>query len=310
MKRRYHRKEIEDFTSHRLFDEDVILKKDASYPKISIITPSYNQSQFLEKTILSVLNQNYPNLDYIVIDGGSMDESVDIIRKYEDYLSFWISEKDDGQADAINRGFKLAQGDLIAWQNSDDIYLPNSFLEVATTVKNNPAVDLVFGNILLIDKSDLVIKEMRFVPFLVDHLLYAGWNLSSQAAFWSRRLMNAAGPLKNTDVLFDFDWFIRLGGISRKVKFKRKFLGCYRIHGKSKFSLISQESRWPVFFEILKEHNIKIKRDVAWNKQFRRKKFKVLFRKVLYHIIQGESGYLVGAFLRKLKRFCQTSLEK
>lgn len=99
-------------------------------PKISIITPSYNQGQFIEETILSVINQNYPNLEYIIIDGGSTDNTVEIIKKYEKHLTYWCSEKDKGQSDAINKGFKRATGDVINWLNSDDYYQPETLLKV------------------------------------------------------------------------------------------------------------------------------------------------------------------------------------
>ena len=100
-------------------------------PKISIITPSFNQGKFLEETILSVINQDYPDLEYIIIDGGSSDNSVEIIKKYEKYLTYWISEKDSGQSSAINKGLKKISGELVAWINSDDLYCPNVFSKIA-----------------------------------------------------------------------------------------------------------------------------------------------------------------------------------
>jgi len=111
-------KKLKEFVSKPLFDEKVILNKDPNYPKISIVTPSYNQAEFLERTILSVLNQNYPNLEYIIIDGCSTDGSVEIIKKYEKYLAYWVSEKDRGQSHALNKGFCKASGDIYCFYKS------------------------------------------------------------------------------------------------------------------------------------------------------------------------------------------------
>src|SRR5215204_5758135 len=109
-------------------------------PKISIVTPSYNQAEFIEETILSVINQNYPNLEYIVIDGGSTDGSVEIIKKYEQYFSYWVSEPDKGHADALNKGFAKATGEVMAWINSDDKYFPWTFATVAEVYSQFPEV--------------------------------------------------------------------------------------------------------------------------------------------------------------------------
>jgi glycosyltransferase involved in cell wall biosynthesis len=116
-----------------------------NWPKISIVTPSYNQSKYIEKTICSVLSQNYPNLEYIIIDGGSTDGSVDIIKKYESKISYWISETDNGQSDALNKGFSRASGEILAWINSDDHYKDFVFFKVAE-VMSNPEIMIINGD--------------------------------------------------------------------------------------------------------------------------------------------------------------------
>lgn len=119
--------------------------KDESYPKISIVTPSFNQGKYIEQTILSILNQNYPNLEYIIIDGGSKDESISILKKYEKYISYWVSEPDKGQTDAINKGFLKCTGDIFNWLNSDDIYAPGVLHEIAKMYRENPNVSCFCG---------------------------------------------------------------------------------------------------------------------------------------------------------------------
>src|SRR5512146_173069 len=122
-------------------------------PKVSIITPSYNQGRFLETTIQSVLAQDYPNLEYIIVDGGSKDESVEIIKKYQQHLTWWVSEKDKGHADALNKGFARATGEILAWLNSDDIYEPGAVSEAVAFLKEHPAVGMVYGDANLINDA-------------------------------------------------------------------------------------------------------------------------------------------------------------
>ena len=180
-------------------------------PRISIITPSFNQAAFLERTILSVLDQDYPNLEYIIIDGGSTDGSVDIIKKYQERLAYWISEPDRGQPHAINKGLRMATGEWVAWQNSDDIYYPGAFESLAQKAAESPYIDLIIGNMNLIDKDDKVLRDVRYVRPTYRALLAEGMVLVNQAAFWRRCVHDEIGYLDETlDCLFDYEWFLRL----------------------------------------------------------------------------------------------------
>jgi glycosyltransferase involved in cell wall biosynthesis len=136
-----------------------------TYPRISIVTPSYNQAQFIEETIRSILLQNYPNLEYIIIDGGSTDGTVEILKKYETWLTYWVSEPDRGQSHALNKGIERATGEWIGWQNSDDVYTEKAFWYFCEKVfKKNGKGAVYFGNVQGINKHSEIIHKQYFTP--------------------------------------------------------------------------------------------------------------------------------------------------
>lgn len=209
-------------------------------PKISIITPSFNQARFLERTIRSVLDQGYPNLEYIIIDGGSTDGSVDIIKKNAKHLAYWISEPDHGQAQAINKGLKIATGEWIGWQNSDDVYYPGSFFDLARAATAHPRADLIIGNMMLIDGQDRAIRDVRFVRPTYRALLAEGMVLANQAAFWRRAIHDDVGFLNEEFACgFDYEWFLRLTQ-RHKAHHVNKIWGGLRRHGETKTSTIQE----------------------------------------------------------------------
>ena len=280
--------EVQAFVLGPLFDLETLNSRDPSYPRISVVVPSYNQGVFLERTLLSILNQNYPNLELIVIDGGSDDDSVEVVRRYERHIDHWVSESDDGQPSAINRGFARVTGDLVAWQNSDDLYLPGIFHTVAASYRSEPRAELLIGNVYLIDEFDSITGAARFAPFSVGHLMYWGWNLSSQAAFVRRDVVQRVGPMReDIQVGFDWDWYIRVGKVVKRCVLHRRFSGCYRIHPRSKLSVHPRESRWSINAQILQSHGIRIREDLPyerqwpWRRRFQRWKH-ILFLGLLY----------------------------
>jgi glycosyltransferase involved in cell wall biosynthesis len=167
---------------------------DASLPLVSIITPSYNQALYLEETIRSVLGQDYPNIEYLVVDGGSTDGSVEIIRRYADRLAWWVSEADSGQAEAINKGLQRARGEIVAWLNSDDVYLPGAIHCAAAAFQQNPNLGLVFGDALTTDAQGKPLNRLTFGNWgLVDLLRFR--IICQPAAFMRRSVLQQAGLL-------------------------------------------------------------------------------------------------------------------
>ncbi len=177
---------------------------------VSIITPSYNQAAFLEQTMQSVLGQDYPRIEYLVIDGGSTDISVEIIRKYADRLVYWISEKDSGQAEAINKGFARAKGEILAWLNSDDYYLPNTISAALKCFDENPEVVMVYGDMLAVDGNGQTINVLKYKQLSLQDLL-CFQIIGQPSVFFRRSALEKAGPLDTTfHFLLDHHLWIRL----------------------------------------------------------------------------------------------------
>lgn len=209
-----------------------MIKENSLYPKISIVTPSFNQGDFIEETILSVIGQAYPNLEYIIIDGGSTDSTVEIIKKYEKHLHYWVSEKDRGQSDAINKGFEIASGDILGWLNSDDMFLPGTFSFIANLVKNNED-GIFFGNCIHFreENEDLYsfgsnVEKAHAATSLtnVDYII-------QPSSFWQKSVWNKVGKLREDMVYaFDWEWFLRAQKYGIKFTPASKALSMYRLH--------------------------------------------------------------------------------
>src|ERR1051326_6773353 len=212
-----------------------------SYPKISIVTPSFNQGNFLEQTIQSVLDQNYPNLEYIVIDGGSTDKSVEIIKKYEKHLAYWISERDNGQSDAINKGLNKCTGNIFNWLNSDDYYSGEILFTVADEFAKG--ADVVTGRIRLHNEDGNDSLTFLFPP---DHRIIdviASSVYVQQCTFFRTDFINeikGVNPLLHYSMDLEL-WlkYLLMNGMS-KVVYNENIIADFRVHGNSKTFLSNE----------------------------------------------------------------------
>lgn len=205
-------------------------------PKITIVTPSYNQGQFLRETIESVLNQNYPNLEYFIIDGGSTDNSVDIIREYEDRIDWWVSEKDDGQSDALIKGFKRATGKLLGWLNSDDVFFPDALHRIGEAYNESPEASTYSGGIAIGEKDNGGIRKCSIPSkprkmFSISGIIGVG----QQCTFFSTDIYRQIGGL-NRDLYMrmDGDLFYRLMQYNSAAIVIDDMIGFSRWHETSK----------------------------------------------------------------------------
>lgn len=221
----------------------------SSFPKISIVTPSYNQGQYLEKTILSIINQKYPNLEYIIIDGQSKDRSLQIIKKYQKYLKFWQSQKDSGQADAINIGFRHATGDIMCWLNSDDILLPHSLHLIGQLFSQFPKLEWLTSQSIIINQSDQIIQtgpHSGRSSLLLRLGLYHGKCLGfipQEGTFWRSSLWKKSNSqLLNKNYCLDYHLWRHFAKFSPLVTLNAP-LAAFRHHPEQKTHHMSQYYR-------------------------------------------------------------------
>ena len=223
---------------------------DLTWPLVSIITPSFNQARYLESTIRSVLDQDYPAIEYIIVDGGSTDGSLEIIQSFSDRLAWWVSEKDRGQTDAINKGLARARGEILAWLNSDDTYQPHAVAEAVACLRERPEVGLVYGDANFIDENGRVIG--RFPAAQTDYRrLRQGYvHIPQQASFWRANLWHKVGPLDPSFYFaMDYDLWVRLAALA-PVLYTGRLWANFRLHSQGK-TINADERCWN---EMLKVH--------------------------------------------------------
>jgi glycosyltransferase involved in cell wall biosynthesis len=220
-------------------------------PLVSIVTPSYNQGRYLEETIESVIGQSYSNIEYFVVDGGSKDNSVDLIRKYQDRIKWWVSEPDHGQTDAINKGFARARGDVFAWINSDDTYEPGAIAEAVDFLQNHLEIGMVYGNANFIDSEGNIIGRFNSQQTSYRRLRRGGVYIPQQAAFWRGKLWQQVGPL-DPDYYFamDYDLWVRLARISQ-IHYLPRLWANFRLHQDAK-TIFADDRCWPEMLQIHK----------------------------------------------------------
>ncbi|AOB30543.1 glycosyl transferase family 2 [Bordetella sp. H567] len=263
-----------------------------SLPKITIVTPSYNQARFLERTILSVLNQGYPKLEYIIMDGGSTDGSVEIIRKYESHLAYWESKKDRGQSHAINKGFAMATGDYVGWQNSDDLYCRGALVKLgrAASAHRPPIVN---GHLYIADADNRVFRRVYYTPLTRAKLAVIRASIPNQVALFRRDCLERHGLLKEEmRYCMDLELWSRLlhDGPNMIVP---SAMGVYTVHEETKTALLQ---------DVLERERDQIVGDIRATEAGIGPLFGLSCRaaKVAAHARQGDLDYLFDKLLNKV----------
>ena len=259
--------------------------------KISIVTPSFNQGEYIEETIKSVIGQNYPHLEYFVIDGGSTDNSTEIIKKYEKKISYWISEPDKGQSDAVNKGLRKMSGDIIAYLNSDDTYLPQTFQIVSNYFENNPDCMVLAGGFYVIDSNSNILYLVDYGSYCKKELQQGLNRIGQHSVFWRKEVMSEVGYFReDLHYSMDFEYWLRIG---QKFKFHFIYtpLASYRIHENAKTHVYYSDQ-------------IKETKTITQSYGFSSNRFLKVILDTRMRIIKWNSmlrsGYLIKHFIRKL----------
>ena len=205
-------------------------------PLVSIVTPSYNQGRFIEDTILSVKNQDYPNIEHIIVDGGSTDNTLEILKKYEGtYNMRWISEPDEGQSDAINKGFRMAKGEIIGWLNSDDVYFTRDVISyVVKEFLKNPKIDVIYGDNVYIDKNGNFLGIRKMLWWSYNRAL-RGVIPSQPSAFFRREVVKKFQLNKDLNFVMDLEFWLKIGR-ECNIKHINKIVAADRLHESTKRS--------------------------------------------------------------------------
>ena len=220
-----------------------------SLPRVSIVTPSFNQAQYIESTIQSVLVQDYPQIEYLIVDGSSTDNTVDIIKKYQGQLAWWVSEKDQGQTDAINKGFARASGDILAWINSDDTYEPGAVRLAANYLMEHPEVGMVYGDCNFINAEGRVIG--RFASAQTNYrMLRQGYvHIPQQTMFFRGELWRQVGPLDPSFYFaMDYDLWTRISARTG-IKYIPQTWANFRLHTTGK-TIVADDRCWPEMIRV------------------------------------------------------------
>jgi glycosyltransferase involved in cell wall biosynthesis len=263
-------------------------KTDGSpWPRVSVVTPSLNQGRFLEETIRSVLLQGYPDLEYILIDGGSTDETLAIIHKYEQWLAYWVSEPDRGQAHAINKGWARSTGDILAYINADDVYLPGAITRAAAAFSVEPGAGMVYGTAIIVNEAGEELNAWTASPFDLRKMLTVGSTVPQSSVFFSSDALKDVGYLNDEwQLIMDYDLCTRIG-LQYPTVCITETLSKFRNHPLSKtrlrFELMADEL--VQFVRALKPNDMSAR---AWKKLQRATISRVHYELALAYLRDGE----------------------